>query len=395
MAKWQAAHWGESGIELYEFVKGSANSLFSGPVDALAPAKAWLRRRVLVVARSNCIRLRKRYPPAKIDKLRRAVAMEAPDIFPIANPILHCRIHEDYGTHVMLDIWAWDQGTADRLRAAFPFQYTIPEDLAFLSLPPMIHIYQSGSVIHMLACGGGKFFDAVTCCAEDFSSDDIARFRAGLAGNASVIGETRLYGDNILSSEDEAALRIKRIPAASHPLCLAGITDAAFNFKEFRSPALGLPLMNVSLVFRFAIYAIAACGVSLFLTVRNYDHALTDSRTLSRAIDKEIVLMESNSGKGVRDPEAFKEFQDKIKDDLSPLRILDVLASDLPEESYLKSLSLNDGVVDAVVISRDPLSVIKRLGDGGGIRKLSLKGAPVKDTATGKYSCSLSMEIKP
>jgi hypothetical protein len=394
MAKFQAAHWGETGIEVYELGNGHAHRLFSGPVEAMEPFRGWPKRRVLVIGRGNFIRVRKRYPPAKIDTLRRAVAVEAPDLFPIPNPGLHCRIHETFATHVVLDVWAWEQGPLDQLRKAFPFRYIIPEDLAFLSLPPVIHIYRSGSMIHLLACGGGRFFDAVSCRAADFSAEVMEKFRAGLAGNASVISETRIYGE-LPGVTDSAAPLVTRVPGNGHPPCLDALAEPAFAFRAFRFAGGGVPLPHRSMIFRFAIYAVLACGVSLFVTMNNYDHALQDSQTLSRTLDKEIALLESYGGKGQGELEALSEFQEKVKGDMAPVRILDVLASGLPQGSHVKSLSLNDGAVEAVVLSRDPLSVIRHLESNQRVGKLSLKGSPAQDAATGAYSCTLRVEIKP
>src|SRR5271157_4161823 len=86
LAKWQAAYWGEEGVDIYQMAgEGQTDLLYSGPLDGLKPMKGGMQRRILIVGRRNAIRLRKRYPPMKMDKLLRAVEMEAPAVFPMVN----------------------------------------------------------------------------------------------------------------------------------------------------------------------------------------------------------------------------------------------------------------------------------------------------------------------
>ncbi len=400
MARWQALYWGEGGVELYDVKNDGLRRLFSGAIDALEPSgkrpmPAWPVRRVLIVGRSNFIRLRKKYPPGKPDQLSRAVAVEAPELFPLAAPVLHCRIAETYPTHVLLDIWAWEREPLDRLKAAFPFRYAVPEDLAFLAFPPMIHIYGSGSMTHLVACGGGRFFDAFSCQGADFSAGDVEKFRVGLGAHSGLMQETRIYGEDLLKGSERAGLHAKEMPGRDCPLPLAVMAASAFNFKSFRSAQGAPPFMNRAVLQRLALYGAAAYGLGLFLTLGSYDRALQESQVLSKTLDREIARIDSPGSGDRGDPEAFQEYREKLKADMSPLRVLDILASDLPEGSYLKSLSIHEGSVETVVLSRDPLMVIKRLGGSGKIGRVSLKGSPARDSATGAYSCALLLEMKP
>jgi hypothetical protein len=112
------------------------------------------------------------------------------------------------------------------------------------------------------------------------------------------------------------------------------------------------------------------------------------------AADKEINLL--NQGGSLQgDKEAINNFEARMKETVLPLKILDVLAATLPEESYIKSLVLNSGMLEVTVSARDPLMVLKKLSLSERIGKVRLKGSPTKEPSTGIYSFALSVEIRP
>lgn len=394
MAKWQAAYWGEKGVDVYQLAdQGQTRLLYSGPPDGLKRIPGRMQRRVLILGKNNVIRLRKQYPPMKMDKLLRAVEMEAPTLFPISNCSFHCRIVETYPTHVILDIWAWEREPLERLSASFAFRYVVPEDIAFLAWPSGIYIYPSGSMVQVIACGEGRFMDAASGPAADFSKADLELFLAGLADSVSLIREVRIYGNVSADVPSFLASRVKRFPQADFPPYLAALEGASL--KPFRwKTGISLPSINKTILLRFALYSVLAYGLMLFLTFKNYDKTLLDLKTNSIRIEKEINLLERGSTPP-EDQEAIKDFAARMTETVSPLVILDALAAGLPEGSYVKNLVLNSNILEVTVSARDPLAVIKRLGSNERIGKVSLKGSPVKEASTGIYDCALLLEIKP
>lgn len=114
MSKWQTAYLGEKGVEIYQMAgQGQSELLYSGSLEGLKPVSGGRQRRILILGRSKVIRIRKQYPPMKMDKLLRAVEMEAPDLFPMVNCSFHCKIAKTYPTHVILDVWAWEREPLD------------------------------------------------------------------------------------------------------------------------------------------------------------------------------------------------------------------------------------------------------------------------------------------
>jgi hypothetical protein len=329
----------------------------------------------------------------KMDKLLRAVEMEAPDLFPLVNCSFHCKIAKTYPTHVILDIWAWEREPLERLKKAFAFSYVIPEDLTFLSSPSGTYIYPCGSMIHVIACGEGIFLDAASYPATGFSKSDMELFLTGLADRSSLIKEIRFSGNTAVDVPSALISRVKKIQRADiHPFLQA---IEVSSIKPFRLKNEMWPL-NISreVLLRFAIYTALACGMMLYLTLHNYDKALLDLKNKIMAADKEINLL-NQSGSLQGDKEAINNFEARMKDTVFPLKILDVLAVALPEESYIKSLALNSGMLEVTVSARDPLMVLKKLSSSERIKKVSLKGSPTKEPSTGIYSFALSVELKP
>ncbi|MGD0280600.1 MAG: hypothetical protein ABSC11_15035, partial [Smithella sp.] len=288
MSKWQAAYLGEKGVEIYQMAgQENAQLLYSGSLDGLKPISGGMQRRILILGRSKVIRIRKQYPPMKMDKLLQAVEMEAPDIFPIVNCSFHCKIVATYPTHVILDIWAWEREQLESLRKSFAFGYVIPEDLTFLSLPSGIYIYPYGSMIHVIACGDGRFMDAASYPAADFSKADLERFLMGLTDNASSIKGIRFYGDTVVDVPSAFISCVKNFQKVDSPPFLQAVEGSSIKLFRLKNGIWPLNI-NREVLFRFAIYIVLAYGLMLYLTLHNYDKALTDLKNKVIMTDKEI-----------------------------------------------------------------------------------------------------------
>ena len=332
MSKSQAAYLGEKGVEIYQMTgQGKSELIYSGSLDGLKPISGGMQRRVLILGRSKVIRIRKQYPPMKMDKILRAVEMEAPALFPLINCSFHCKIVETYPTHVILDIWAWEREPLELLRKSFAFGYIIPEDLTFLSSPSGIYIYPYGSMVHVIACGEGRFMDAASYPAAGFSKTDMELFLTGLADSSSLIKEIRFYGDTAVDVPSAFISYVKNFPRTDSPpflQAIEGISIKPFRLKNGRWPL----NINREVLLRFAIYTVLAYGLMLYLTLNNYDRALMDMKNKVIMTDKEISLL--NPGGALKgEQETIRDFEARVKETVPPLKILDVLAAALPEES--------------------------------------------------------------
>src|SRR5271157_2231067 len=292
--------------------QGNIQLLYSGSIDKLKNVSGGRQRRILILGRHNTVRLRKRYPPLKINKLLRAVEIEAQDIFPVKNCSFHCRIAETYATHIIVDIWAWERAPVEALRASFTFQYILPEELTFLSAPSGIYIYSYGLTVQIIAAGDGKFLEAASCPTADFS----------------LIKEIRFYGSISVDVSTALIPLVKKLALASVPPFLEALKNMPI--KSFRwKKGFFLQSLNIKTVLRFALYGALAYGLMLFLSLQNYEKALADLKNKSLAIDKEISLL--NNDQLPDEAEALKEVEAKKIETIEPLKVLNILSSELPE----------------------------------------------------------------
>lgn len=393
MGKWQAAYWGDKGVDIYQVAdKGHTELLYSGSTEGLKKEGSGWQRRILILGRGNTIRLRKRYPPMNVKKLQSAIEIEAPDIFPMKNSSFHCRIAETDSTHIIANIWAWEREETDKLQTSFPFQYVIPEELAFLASPSGVYIYAIGSIVQVIAAGGGRFLDAASFPATAFSATDMALFLAGLADNISSIGEIRFYGNIKADVPPEFSSIVKKIAAERTPPFLEALRNASL--KPFKRERRLFPqFVNANTLLRFAVYGILAYGLMLFFTLHNYDKAIAGLRNKSLALDKEIGALDADQSRPEED--IFRDIEARKLETVAPLKVLGVLAAELPEETCVKGLTLNQGMIEATISSRDPMALLKKLSGSRQISKISLKGSPVKDSVSGIYNSNFSLEIKP
>lgn len=393
MARWQVAYWGEHGVHIYHVDKSAGVSLlYSGELSALKKIKGSFCRRVLIVGRSRALRIRKRYPPLTLEKLTSAVRLEASSLFPIEDCALHCRIVQSYSTHVIADIWAWEKEPMEKIQAVFPFRFVVPEDLAYLSRPPGLSIYPDGDIVHVVAAGGGKFLDAASYPASSFSGEDLNRFFAGLAEHCAMIREIHVAKGLPADVPEPFRPLIKTVAAGANPPYLAAVTGVRLNsFREKGRRRLLLP--DKTAIIRFALYGALAYGLTLFLTIHHYDGALADLKDRSLKLDSEITLLDSRQGE--EETDVIHEAVSRQMNAVSPLHVLDVLAAELPEETYIKSLVFNQGVIEATVVSSDPLALLKKLSASKRIAGIGLKGSPVRDSSSGSYNSHYLLEIRP
>jgi hypothetical protein len=248
-------------------------------------------------------------------------------------------------------------------------------------------------MVNVIACGEGIFMDAASYPAAGFSKADLELFLTGLADSASSIKEIRFYGNTAVDVPSAFISCVKNFQRVDSPPFLQAVERSSI--KPFRLKNGRWPLnINREVLLRFAIYTALAYGMMLYLTLNNYDRALMALKNKIMMADKEINLL-NPGGASQGDREAIKDFEARMKETVPPLKILDVLAAGLPEESYLKSLVLNNGMLEVTVSARDPLMVIKKLSLSERIGKVNLKGSPTKETSTGIYNFALLVEIKP
>lgn len=384
------AYWHKDGLDVYRYVDKKLVKKASGSLDKLKPIRGVFDKKVLIVGRELLLYSRKRYPPAPKEKLTKAVGLEIGDIFPISKPAFHSRVYESSTTYTTLDIWAWESEQYTRLREIFPFNYIIPEDLAYFSDVPEVRLFRYGGITNILAHSGDRFLGGASYPDSGMDETDVERFLSGLGKYGSDIKRIKVYGQVQFQFEEAKIPEILRVPVGDYPPCMDYLSS--LNLNEFRVRGDYHLSSKIDLISRVLIYFILGYGMMLYFSVRDYDQVVGEIRKKINSIDAKM----SNKGAGqtVTDySEVIKEVNEKLSTRQSPLKVMDIIASRLPEGSFIIRMVLNENKLEITASSKNPLSVIKAFGSAEGIKTARLKGAPGMDMATRSYNFVITMEL--
>lgn len=385
-----AAYWHKDGLDVYRYVDKKPVKQASGRLDGLKPIKGILDKKALIVGRELLLHTRKRYPPAPIKKLTQAVEMEVKDLFPISKPAFCCRVFESSTAHTTLDIWAWESEPYAQVQKIFPFNYVVPEDIAYSSEVPEVKVFQYRGMTHVLAHSGRRFIGGTSAPEAGMDEKEMERFLSGLGRYRSDIKQIRIYGPVPVQFKDGGISNLLRVAQEDHPPCLDHL--AGLNLHEFKAKGEIHLSSKIDLLCRILIYLILGYGLMLYLTARNYDRVALEIREKIGSIDKKISS-KMDAGKGVEDySDIVKEVNEKIRARPSPLKVMEMLAKRLPADSFINRTVLDESNLEISVSSKDPLSVIKTLGSAEGVKTARLRGVPIKDSLTG--SCNFIVHVE-
>lgn len=383
-------YWHKDGIDVYRLLDQKPVKQGSGSLGELKPVRGIFDKKVLIVGRELLLHTRKRYPPAPIKRLTKAVEIEVKDIFPIPKPAFYCRVFESSTGYTTLDIWAWESEQYERLREVFPFNYLVPEDLAYSSDVPEIKIFQYRGMSNILAHSGHQFLGGASYPDATIDEKDMEKFLFGLGRYRSDIKRIKVYGAVPFQFRDASIPEVSRVAQEDYPPCIDYLTG--LNLNEFKVKGDIRLSSKINLLCRVAIYLTLGYGLMLYLTAKNYDQTAGEIRQKISAIDAKISYRET--GQRIEDySDIIKEVNDKLSTKRSPLKVMDILAKSLPVGTFINRMVLNQSNLEVSVSSREPLSVIKALGGAEGIKTVRLKGAPGKDAATGSYNFNVTVEL--
>jgi hypothetical protein len=391
MKKITAAYWHKDGLEIYSYVGQVPFKLPSGPLADVVPVKRKLGIYALIVGKDRLMHVRKRYPPALIEKLTKAVALEIGEIFPLVKPAFYCRIFKAISNYVELDIWAWEATDYKKLKDIFPFSHVIPEDVLFTADATEVNIFQYRDIIHMLAHAREGFIDSTSVPAAGFNNDHVSGFLFNLSQAGGEVEKIRIYGLGQLLLKNSPGLVVIRNDPKAYPPCIESI--ARTDLREFKVRE-GFPLLPyASLFMRIVLYLVAGYALMLFLTVKNYEHSSTEIRRKIGEMNKTVTAW--NASKPPVDySDAAEEVNVRLQKNGNLLKIMNMLAQKFPEGTFLDRILYTENNVELQVSSKDPLMVVKKMGGTEFVKKVTIKGALAKDKATGFYNFAVILELK-
>ena len=391
--KKMAAYWHKEGLDIYSFQDETPIKFAAGALEDLKPMKRGRGAKILIVGRGQSMHLRKRYPPAPKEKLVKAVSLEIGELFPLAKPGFYCRVFKSLSNYVELDIWGWETDGYEKLKEIFPFSHVIPEDLLFTADEPEVRISQYGGMVNMIAHAQGRFLDSASTPLAAFDDGQVSRFLFSLRQTAEEVKRIRIYGLLQFQLRSFPGIELVCSEEKIYPPCMADVVHVDLKEFKIQSAYFSLPLLQPVLVMRICLYLVLGYGLLLFITMYNYDQALTKTRKLIAGMDKKAVTQDATQPLAVDYTDVVKEVNDRIKKGPSPLKTMNMLAQKLPEGSFVSRIILSENNLELLVSSKDPLELVKALGSDEMVGKVKIKGSPNRDSGTGLYTFVIILEL--
>ena len=381
------AYLHKQGVNFYKIKEGK---IYEISQESLKFAK-FFSKKLLVIARELLFYTRRSYPAIPLSKLKRAIQIDLPNLFPIQNLDFTIRVFEATEKGQIVDVWAWSKDEYERVSKTFPFQYVIPEDLLFVDEEKALKIFYARGVYHLIACAKGRFLGGLSLA--NLTQKDVELFLAGLTLARSTpfleeIKKVIIYGD--ILKDLNLNMMVVRIPSRPYPVSLEGISK--INLKEFKVRK-AIPL-RIDFLFRVPIYALAGYSVFLFFTAKNYEVALQDLKGKISELDKKLTSLENKTSAPKDYSALVEEVNKKVSATLSPLTVMNELAKKLPPGCTVNRLVLNEKNLQLSLTFEDPLEVISALESSKMVKSVKVEGTPVKKYGTKLYDFRLTLELK-
>lgn len=347
--------------------------------------RAWVDRftqkNVLIIGRDLTLHVRQKYPPASDKALAGIVANHAADLFPMpAAPGFSWRVFQRHKNYVLADVWAWDKAPVEDFRARHGLDYVVPEDMLFSSAEPQITVFRRGGKIFLVAHGPGGFIGATTVAGE-LTERHMALFMKSLGRMEPEIRKV----ENLL---DEA--RTGQDPGRPYPPPIDRL--AGFRLTPFRAAAL-YASVDTGLVFRAALYAVASYVFAVYLSVWSYDGAIARLRNDNGIMDEKLGRMMMKSGSGSTAARRYKKLVRQVRTAPTPFDALDVLVVNLPKDSFIRTLTLDDKNVSTLLITKNPTQVINILRANDKVESVEVV-EPFHKDQQGNYNFTLVFNLK-
>ena len=357
------AYAGKDSLQIFKISKEVIQKIGSGSVDKVKPIRS-LGKKVLIVGRDVYLHLRKRYPPVAAGDLKKIIALEIGDLFPLKNPAHSFRVFEGTTSHTLVDIWAWESAFTERIAASvFPFTHIIPEDAA---KPEHVEIFLKG-----LGRYGETFKTLIFSGVTD----------------AKAVAALKTLPLEVIAKQRE------------YPACIDSVTSA--KLADFALGGSNLADI-IPVAMRGIIYLLIGIAVSFVVTGWNYNASVVEINKKINKLSGDMAALASGPKKEDRQ-DIVEELKKKLAEGASPLTVLDMIAGILPERSNVIRIVLGDKNLEITMQAEDPLSLIKEMGKSDMVKSLKLRGSPTKeptsnrapqDQSKGRYTFTVMVELK-
>ena len=274
-----------------------------------------------------------------------------------------------------------------------PFTHVLPEDMAFISGEPEISVV-SGSAgdagVSNLLAHSRKGFLGMSSFRGRVSRGHIEKLLKAISSHAEEFKRVNLYGgaEAVADMHDLGFPAVKK-ETRGYPACLENLSRLDLKQFSIRTEPAILEYIDVGM--RSVIYLIVAYGLSLIVAGMHYDAASSEMKMKTAKLTTSMSAVIVGQKKDYA--EAADEMKEKLKSWRPPLPVMDALAKNLPDKSYLTRMVLNETTLELTVASNNPLEVVKAVGKTEGVQTVKLKGSPAKNDK-GPYTFYLTVDLK-
>ncbi|MBF0459166.1 MAG: hypothetical protein HQK99_14845 [Nitrospirae bacterium] len=372
-----------SGCDLYKISKTG----ISAALREASPVNKIFGKNVLVLSRELVYYWREKYPPSVQKNLKGIISNDVVELFPmIANPAFHFNVFESRTNYTLVDIWAWESRVVEELGKNFYSNYLIPEDLLFASETAEATIYAEGGNVYAFA-HGPKGFIGFRTLTSPLSESGVEVFLRGLGLYRQEIRRINVCGINFMPGGTVMDIPINTIEDDGFPLSLRGLNTvklSAFKTRTWHSS------INTELLFRVALYSMAAYLVSSWLSIKKLDTSLEDIGRETSKVTKKITALAELQDKDIS-AKLLVALAKKVSEFTPPLDVLEVLTKSLKEGSYVMQLNITNRNADINIVSAEPSGVINKLSTLKEVETVKLVGEPSREGQSYRFRLSIDM----
>jgi hypothetical protein len=370
-----AYHLHEGGHEVYEIGKPAAGAWHSAISVGVG---RFTQRNVLVLGRDLTYHVRQKYPPASNKALAGIVANHMAELFPmLSSPGFAWKVFQRHKNYTLADIWAWDKTLVEDFRAQHGLDYVVPEDMLFSSALPQVTIYGRGLNVFLVAHGPAGFIGAATV-AGALTARHMALFMKSLGRMESEIRKV----ENLIEEVAPPGTRTYPPPIDRLP---------GFKLSPFRTAPI-YASVDMGLVFRAALYAVASYVFAVYLSIWHYDGAITRLKEDTGRMDEKINLM-MKSGSGSAAYKQYKKLVRHVRTAPSPFDALEILVLSLPPNSHMGHFAMDGNNVGFFMVTKTPSEAINNIRSNSKVESVEIS-EPFSRDNQGRYGFRLVFNMK-
>ncbi|MBF0556143.1 MAG: hypothetical protein HQK96_16590 [Nitrospirae bacterium] len=376
-----------AGCDFYNVSKAGISAALSGNSSMVNKI---MGKNILVIGKELVYYWREKYPPLIQKNLKGIISNDVSELFPmIANPAFHFNVFESHANYTLVDIWAWESRVVEEVAKGFHSNYLIPEDLLFVSDAPEATIYAQGEKIYAFAHGPNGFIGFRTL-AVPLSESGVEVFLRGLGAYRQQMRRVNVCGVNLLPGGpvmDIMDIPVNTIEDTGFPVSLRGLNAlklAQFKTRPWHSA------VDTELLFRVALYGMAAYLISSYMSIKKLDTSLEDIERETARVTKKINELIELQDKDVT-AKLLVGLAKKVSEFATPLEVLEVLTRSLADGAYITQLNINNRNADVNIVSANPSGVISKLSTLKEVETVKLVGEPSREGQTYRFRLSIDM----